>query len=469
MNKKKQISLVILDLDNTVWDWITIWYKSFSSMINKASQISKIEKEILFRETKTIFESKGTSEYSFVLTEMPSLLKKYGNADSILTNLKPAIWAHRNARHKYSKLYPKVLSTLRTLKEKGCIIAAYTESMKFYTNRRLISLGLDGIIDYIYYGKNHPLPKGFQRIYPDDKYELVSTKSVEIKSNIKKPSPQILNKIVNDLNINKRNVLYVGDNLYKDVKMAKEAGIIDVWAKYGSRVNNKKPYKLLRKVTHWSNDDVEKERKIYESDSIKASYVLKNSIKELMKYFHFIKPEKKNVNNKKIKIEYCLEAWKKVIDVQMHFNEIEMKIRNLVLTIFTAIISATFIVLKTDIHIPAWSIPFAGILGLFAFFIMDFFWYHRLLYGAVKQGLYIEDNLKNILPEISLTTKIKEESPFRINNIKIGSKEKLIIFYSLIGLILIILTIICYLLNDSNSRIESDEKKQDSITIIKKN
>ena len=41
-----------------------------------------------------------------------------------------------------------------------------------------------------------------------------------------------------------------------------------------------------------------------------------------------------------------IDVWKKIIDVQQHFNEIELKIRNLFITVMAAIISAVALVLE---------------------------------------------------------------------------------------------------------------------------
>lgn len=39
MNMK---NVLITDLDNTLFDWFTLWYESFNEMLIKASEISKI-------------------------------------------------------------------------------------------------------------------------------------------------------------------------------------------------------------------------------------------------------------------------------------------------------------------------------------------------------------------------------------------------------------------------------------------
>lgn len=42
-----------------------------------------------------------------------------------------------------------------------------------------------------------------------------------------------------------------------------------------------------------------------------------------------------------VKMDFVIEAWKKTIDVQQHFNTIEMQIRNIAVTVLTATIGAS--------------------------------------------------------------------------------------------------------------------------------
>jgi hypothetical protein len=140
---------------------------------------------------------------------------------------------------------------------------------------------------------------------------------------------------------------------------------------------------------------------------------------------------------------YYLEVWKKTVDVQQHFNDLELRIRNLAVTVLGAILSlAAFSVEKTiTIRLYERTVPVAVLLVIVAlitwgaFYLMDRHWYHRLLIGAVKHGLEIE----KLLPGASLTKAIGDESPIKIGNRQIRSTNKMDLFYSLIGAALIVL------------------------------
>jgi phosphoglycolate phosphatase len=86
-------------------------------------------------------------------------------------------------------------------------------------------------------------------------------------------------------------VVYIGDSLMKDVAMARSVGAIDVWAKYGV-AQNRKEYDLLRRVTHWTDADVEREKEIAERPHVSPTVVLDRSFDELLRHFEFVKNDR---------------------------------------------------------------------------------------------------------------------------------------------------------------------------------
>ena len=64
---KKNIKLIITDLDNTLYDWFVPWYKSFTVFINDVLEKTTISEDELLAEIKKIHQKHGTSEYTFDL------------------------------------------------------------------------------------------------------------------------------------------------------------------------------------------------------------------------------------------------------------------------------------------------------------------------------------------------------------------------------------------------------------------
>lgn len=75
----------------------------------------------------------------------------------------------------------------------------------------------------------------------------------------------------------------------KDIAMALEANVDAVFAKYGTShfSTNTDDYDLLRDVTHWTDSDVERERKIKEENKdIHAKFII-NRFDEILQLFQF--------------------------------------------------------------------------------------------------------------------------------------------------------------------------------------
>lgn len=279
-------NVLITDLDNTLFDWFTIWYKSFSAMLMEISRISGIPVSELTQQIKKIHQKHGTAEYAFVIEEIPALQEIYGSREDINNIFDPAIHAYRSERKKYLQLYPSVYETLKTLKNKGTLIIGYTESKEFYSNYRISKLGLDGIIDILFSPEDHSIPLG---VSPQTSYNLKETINKHTPFGEIKPNPKILKDIINSVNAKPELCVYVGDSEMKDIAMALDAGVDAVFAKYGTThfMSNVEGYDLLRAVTHWTDADVERERKIKEeSKDIHAKYTI-NTFSEILNIFEF--------------------------------------------------------------------------------------------------------------------------------------------------------------------------------------
>ncbi|MDB5584496.1 MAG: Haloacid dehalogenase protein hydrolase [Bradyrhizobium sp.] len=280
---KKRV--LITDVDNTLLDWQDLWYQTFSAMIDKVIEISGVDAERLYAECSVIHQAYGTSEYSRLLEALPCLQELYG--DNVLSVMAPAIDAFREARRNALQLYPSVEATLLELKNRGVTIAAFTESQAFYTNYRFRKLGLDGLIQFLYSPEDHAMPAdtSSMRRYEPDTYIFKNTVHHFTPPGEVKPNPKLLLDIISDLGAEVDEVVYVGDNILKDVFMAQEAGVTDVHAAYGAS-QHKPEYELLRKVTHWTPDMVERERHALRPDStVVPSYVLDNEFAQILPLF----------------------------------------------------------------------------------------------------------------------------------------------------------------------------------------
>jgi phosphoglycolate phosphatase len=293
----KKIEAVIFDVDNTLYDFTDFYNPAMEALISGISKKSGVSKDQLITEFKTLHQREGTSEYVFAVQELPSLQKLHPGQD-IVEIYQDAIYDFRKARKEHLKLYDGVYETLKQLKDSGTRLIAYTESPGYHAMSRLKQLGLDGLLDVVYSMPDHKIPKNVDldvvRMYPDSKYRFKETEMRFTPKGIMKPNPASVKAILHDLNIDKDKVLYVGDHLMKDVSMAKKLGLNSAHASYGVYMDPKK-YGLLPRLSFWTDEMLEKEKKFHDANPVKPDVTLK-TMSDLLKHYDFVayqaKPKK---------------------------------------------------------------------------------------------------------------------------------------------------------------------------------
>lgn len=119
------------------------------------------------------------------------------------------------------------------------------------------------------------------------------------------------------------------------------------------------------------------------------------------------------------RLRIAVDVWKHAVSVQMHFNDMEMKVRNLYFTILAGSLGLIGVLQGKRIVLVPDGLTLSLPLGVLAavipismlFYFIDRHWYHRLLAGAVEQCTEIENTYRAVLPEIQLGSKISEKSP----------------------------------------------------------
>ena len=165
----------------------------------------------------------------------------------------------------------------------------------------------------------------------------------------------------------------------------------------------------------------------FDKRRVKASIILKNNFGEILDHIQFSDWHGREgigiIGGDAEKRKAVIDIWKQAVDVQMHFNDIEMKIRGLFVTIVLGLAAAQGFLLHHALSFSvgpvkvlyATFMPLLGIMAACLFYFMDRYWYHRLLIGAVKQGASIETRYAKELPELALTARIGEASPVDTN------------------------------------------------------
>jgi hypothetical protein len=107
----------------------------------------------------------------------------------------------------------------------------------------------------------------------------------------------------------------------------------------------------------------------------------------------------------------AIEVWKKMVDVQMHFNEIGLKIRNFALTIYTFILAGIGFLINAKISgYIIGALILLGAIVIFSFYLIDKNWYHIYLKAVGKKTGEFEEKWFKDYPEMKMSTQIALDS-----------------------------------------------------------
>lgn len=95
-------------------------------------------------------------------------------------------------------------------------------------------------------------------------------------------------------------------------------------------------------------------------------------------------------------IEFLVKEWEVTIQTQMHFNDLIIKFRSIVLSVFIASLGFIYgISEKLDLteEVRNKFLMFAVVFWLCCF-LLDYFYYHQLLIGSVEHSCKFDNNKK---------------------------------------------------------------------------
>jgi len=275
---RPDISLVITDLDNTLYDWLAAFVPAFYEMASIAAPLLEVSSEELLGDLQAVHRRHGDSEHPFALLETNAVKNKFGGElpEAAASALDPAFHAFNRARKKNLALYPGVYRTLQEFSNSGVRVVAFTDARVINSLFRLQRLDIKHFISRLY------APAHIDRKFESDGDDFVRI----LPHQDRKPNPRGLLEICSDYGVDKSNAVYVGDSLVRDIYMAREAGLHSAWAKYGTLYDKSLWQKLVR-VTHWTDEDVEREKLLKEEAAGVLPDCVLNEFGDLLRYFNF--------------------------------------------------------------------------------------------------------------------------------------------------------------------------------------
>jgi FMN phosphatase YigB (HAD superfamily) len=254
---KPEVELLITDLDNTLYDWVSFFAPALRAMTIEAARILGVSEERVIDDLRVVHQYYGTSERPFALLDALIVAERLPTRtrQERAAFLDQAFHAFNRERKQALQLYPGVRETLARLNER-CTVVAHTESSAVNAMFRLTKLELTASFQRVYVSADRDLAHPYPERVPD--VSGISEKLRILRPTERKPDPQIVRDICCDMGVETNRCVYVGDSLSRDVLMAKHAGASAVWARYGTSFAAEHWAQLVR-VTHWTAEDVQRD------------------------------------------------------------------------------------------------------------------------------------------------------------------------------------------------------------------
>jgi FMN phosphatase YigB (HAD superfamily) len=283
---KQRIAVLITDLDNTLYDWVTFFSCAFYDMVEVAARLLSVTETVLLDQLKQVHQRFHSSEHPYALLDTEIVRERFGNLTRTqqAQALDDAFHAFNRKRNDSLKLYEGVKETLDQIRRQGTTIIGHTEATVPSAVFRLRKLDIESKFDRLYAAT----PQGAELPFAARDAILHNT-PVEIHSLPpfeKKPNPRVLKDICLEVPVDEIDALYVGDSISRDIGMAKAAGVWAAWAKYGTDYEPIHWDRLVR-ITHWTDDDVQRAKKAAEIYGHARPDVTLQSFSELLNHFEF--------------------------------------------------------------------------------------------------------------------------------------------------------------------------------------
>ncbi|MBQ46069.1 MAG: hypothetical protein CMP10_01005 [Zetaproteobacteria bacterium] len=254
---KAAAKLLVLDIDNTIFDWVSYYVHCMDALFNDLSSKTGISRAVLESQAKEVFTRQTSIEYPFLIQELPSVQKFYEyDANRILEEgVESSRQAFNNEARKHFLPYDGVERTLVEIKNKSDIqIVALTDAPCYVAMWKLKKMGLLDLFEAIYGLSDPVIPvySGQPMVAQDILIKHLSRKQFDFAGAVRvlpeeyeKPGTRGLRTILMDFGVDPSEVHWIGDNLRKDVLLGKLLGVSTGWAEYGATVDPEIKDRLL--------------------------------------------------------------------------------------------------------------------------------------------------------------------------------------------------------------------------------
>lgn len=236
---------LILDLDNTLYDWVDAFLPSFRAMTHKLSKMLRLDENEILTDFADVYKRYGTVEYpksveELALWDRHQICKEEKESVASVVNKIFSI-VYKHDLH----LFPHVREVLEWTQEEGIIVVGLSDALERWVIYRLRNLGIEKYFSGLYTWHHDSWFR--------DRLPIKSSIKTQVRllSSELKPNLNVVNGMLTDFSLNREATFMVGDSLSKDIAVAQATQVHDVWARYGTQPREKN-INTLRRITPWT-------------------------------------------------------------------------------------------------------------------------------------------------------------------------------------------------------------------------
>ena len=206
------IKVVGFDLDDCLFDSTGLSerarVKGIKAMISLGLKIDYEKAKTLIQEIVIEYGSNSSKHYDYFLRRLNEIENVSISLNDQYKYIAAAVMAYHKEKIDSIRLYEDVQYCLVNLKERGIKTVIISDGIPIKQYEKILRLGIDKFSDYI--------------IISDE-------------IGIRKPNPKLFDYFLNKYNIKPNEMIYVGDNIFKDIKPANINGVLSVYIHRGGK------------------------------------------------------------------------------------------------------------------------------------------------------------------------------------------------------------------------------------------
>lgn len=241
-----QLELAIIDLDNTLFDWVGFLPSALDAMVAEAATLLATQQDHVCAQLAQVHARYANIEQPFALLDIPEVALRYsGDPARAAAHLSPAFAAFDAARQSRLRPYPGVVEALEWLQEKQIRVAFYTDSSWVNAVAKLRQCGLLRFASLLI---AQPYLESRARSRHEDFQD--DPRLIILGKGYRKPNTDAIRSILRTCDAAAGSSVMIGDSIYRDIVPASHLGMRAIWARYGTFVDPMSAQRLWR-YTHW--------------------------------------------------------------------------------------------------------------------------------------------------------------------------------------------------------------------------